>query len=219
VTSAKSSTFIDIGFTGTQEGITDAQVAATTRTFVELGMTRLHHGSCVGADAWSHYLARVMGVSVELHPPVNTSKMAPCEMLPGEVTHAPRPYLDRSHDIIDLSFSLVATPKEEVGETMRSGTWATVRYARKRRRPICIIRPSGEVQCEPGVEAFEATTELATVVVVITPRGLDREIALNGLRMRSLYEPEGVAENARRLVQAHYGGIVSWRPRLPPVVA
>ena len=210
-------THIDIGFTGTQVGPTDSQIAATTRTFVELGMTRLHHGSCIGADAWAHYLARVMGSAVELHPPSITSKMARCEMLSGEVTHRPRPYLDRNHDIVDCSLSLVANPKEEEAEELRSGTWATVRYARRLGRPVRIVRPSGRVDLEPGVEAYLATTELAQVEVIVLPRGLDCAILLNRVRMRSLYEPQTAEEDARRLVRANYGKISSWSRKIPPI--
>lgn len=135
-----------VGFTGTQIGCSDHQIAAMTRVFVGLKMSVLHHGDCIGADEMAHYIARVMEVSVEKHPPIIQTKCARCEMLPGEITHSSRDYLVRNHDIVDLSTVLVATPKEEVGEEMRSGTWATVRYARKLRRTIYVIRPSGAVE-------------------------------------------------------------------------
>lgn len=137
-----------IGFTGTQVGCTDSQIAALTRTLVSLAPDVLHHGSCIGADAQAHYLARVMGVAVEKHPPRITSKMARCPMLPGEVTHAPEDYLVRNRAIVAATIILVACPKEETGEEIRSGTWATVRYARKLKREVHIVRPSGYVKTE-----------------------------------------------------------------------
>lgn len=137
-----------VGFTGTQVGLTDSQIAALARTLVNLGCAVLHHGSCVGADAQAHYIARVMGAAVELHPPLNTSKMARCSMLAGEWTHASAPYLARNRAIAEATEVLVACPREETGEELRSGTWATVRYARKLGRPVYIVRPSGRVEQE-----------------------------------------------------------------------
>ena len=152
-----------VGFTGTQVGCTDAQIAALTRTLVELrddpplflrvdplGADEfvLHHGSCVGADAEAHYVARVMGAAVEKHPPAITSKMARCGMLPGEVTHPAAGYLARNIAIVKATVVLVACPREEVGEERRSGTWHTIRRARALRRPVAIVRPSGRVEWE-----------------------------------------------------------------------
>jgi len=137
-----------IGFTGTQIGCTDVQVAALARTLAALGCKVLHHGDCIGADEVAHRIARAMGARVELHPPRNGTKRARCEMLPGETTHPAKEYIPRNHDIVNATTVLVACPKEEEGEELRSGTWATVRYARKLHRPVYIVRPSGRVEEE-----------------------------------------------------------------------
>lgn len=128
-----------LGFTGTQEGITQEQfdvLYALMRDF-----DWLHHGDCIGADASADGLANLLGLKKCIHPPTNPSKRAFCrdahEWMPQ------KPYLDRNHDIVGHCELLVACPKEERGETLRSGTWATVRYARKIGRPVQIIRPSG----------------------------------------------------------------------------
>lgn len=139
---------IHVGFTGTQIGCTAAQVAALARTFVELNLGVLHHGDCVGADEMAHRIARAMGARVELHPPRITAKRAHCEMLRGETVHPADEYLVRNRAIVAASTALVACPKEETGEELRSGTWATVRHARKLNRPVVIVRPSGHVERE-----------------------------------------------------------------------
>lgn len=135
-----------VAFTGTQIGCTDAQVAALARTLVALGCGVLHHGDCIGADEVAHRVARAMGARIELHPPRNGSKRARCEMLRGEVVRPEGEYLARNRAIVDAGEVLVACPREETGEELRSGTWATVRYARRLGRPVLIIRPSGRVE-------------------------------------------------------------------------
>lgn len=135
-----------LGFTGTQIGCEDAQVKALARLLVELAPSHLHHGDCVGADELAHRIARAAGISVELHPPTVDAKRAFCEMLRGEVTRPPADYLVRNRAIVNATAALLACPREEEGETLRSGTWATVRYARSAGRPVYIVRPSGRIE-------------------------------------------------------------------------
>lgn len=134
-----------VGFTGTQTGCTDAQREALRRVLSIYRVEEMHHGDCIGADADAHALAREAGVCVVLHPPTIDAKRAFCAMLAGETVHDARPYLDRNHRIVDATEWLVACPKEETGWALRSGTWATVRYARKRGRVVVIVRPSGQL--------------------------------------------------------------------------
>ena len=60
---------------------------------------------------------------------------------------APKGYLDRNHDIVDAADVLIAAPSGTT-EKRRSGTWATVRYARKLGRTICVVLPDGVVRTE-----------------------------------------------------------------------
>lgn len=137
-----------VGFTGTQVGCTDAQTAALARTLDGLGATVVAHGDCVGADETAHRIARAMGAAVELHPPRIATKRAFCEMLRGEVVRPAGEYLARNRAIVAATEVLIACPQEETGEELRSGTWATVRAARRFHRPVAIIRPSGRVERE-----------------------------------------------------------------------
>ena len=126
------------GFTGTREGMTTQQMGHLA-SLLKHGKV-LHHGDCVGADAQAHNIAQGLGYTeIILHPPKHNIWQAFCkgalEILPA------RPYLERNHDIVDACDTLIAAPKQEQ-EQQRSGTWATIRYARKVGRRVVILRPS-----------------------------------------------------------------------------
>lgn len=129
------------GFTGTQNGQTDEQ-QLSFEDLVRSGRPRgFHHGDCVGADEQSHSIVRRVDKEcvITIHPPSNPSKRAWCEpdtLLPEDE------YLNRNHDIVDATQRLIATPSG-YEEQIRSGTWATVRYARKMGKPVTIIWPDG----------------------------------------------------------------------------
>lgn len=116
-----------IGFTGTRDGMSESQKQALR---VALGSaSEFHHGDCIGADAEADAIARQLGIAVVIHPPTDSSRRAFC-VRPGDVVRAPRPFIERNHAIVDESQQLIAAPKSDV-EALRSGTWATVRYARR----------------------------------------------------------------------------------------
>ena len=137
-----------IGFTGTSQELTDVQFLSlgfVLQNLKKAGAEELHHGCCVGADYTAHEMGQALGYKIVKHPPDNTCKMAEC--IGGE-EWKPKPYLDRNHDIVDATVMLVAAPKER-HEQLRSGTWATVRYATKKNRPITFVWPDGSVTtCE-----------------------------------------------------------------------
>lgn len=142
---------IRVGFTGTQLGMTDAQKARVDQLFAEFeyGAVEFHHGDCVGADEEAHDLAENHSFDLEIHPPDDDSKRAFCH---APVIHEPKPYLVRNRDIVDSTEVLLACPNGE--ERLRSGTWATVRYARTKiydglsPQFIYVITPSGEIRRE-----------------------------------------------------------------------
>lgn len=138
---------IQVGFTGTQQGLTDAQVAEVDRILGELehDAVTFHHGDCIGADAQAHELAENHCFDVEIHPPDKDAKRAFCF---SPVIHEPKPYLVRNRNIVDATTILIACPNGE--ERLRSGTWSTIRYARTRiydglQQRILIIMPFGTI--------------------------------------------------------------------------
>lgn len=134
----------DIGFTGTQRGLTDKQAIAVGYLFSTWKPRSFHHGDCIGADSDAHILAlELMPMArIVIHPPDNDSKRSGCL---GDMILTPKPYLVRNHNIVDATTFLLATPGE-TEEQLRSGTWATIRYAKKVGKPVLIVFPSGDVQ-------------------------------------------------------------------------
>jgi len=122
-----------VGFTGTQVGMSDRQKYELEKFFHdnELGKDdEFHHGDCIGADMQADTIARAFGLQIHIHPPSNYSKRAFCAEK-GDTVYMEQEYLERNKAIVDSSQWLVAAPKGEE-EELRSGTWSTVRYARKK---------------------------------------------------------------------------------------
>jgi len=138
-----------VGFTGTQKGLTPQQIAELgvyLRYHITNNNDEFHHGDCIGADAQAHLIVLSLGTlaSIHIHPPEDESKQARCEFLLGKV-YPRKPYLDRNKDIVDACDILIACPLE-YAEELRSGTWSTIRYARKTGKPIVIIYRDGSVK-------------------------------------------------------------------------
>ncbi len=128
-----------IGFTGTQIGMSDSQRKAIHGALLGLFQTGsvFHHGDCIGADAEAHNIAVALGYRIIIHPPLNESKRAFCKG--ADMTVPALPYLERNKIIVNATTSLVAAPKGP--EELRSGTWSTVRYAKRIGRPVTIFMP------------------------------------------------------------------------------
>lgn len=140
-----------IGFTGTREGMTTKQAKQVRRYLKEFdkrgkGVEEFHHGGCLGADTGAHKLAQrdLAHTPIYVHPSTIVTWQAKLKMRPGlDVRYDPQHPLYRNRSIVDRTDTLLATPKGP--EVQRSGTWATVRYARGAHRKIWIFEPDGEV--------------------------------------------------------------------------
>lgn len=140
---------LELGFTGTQAGMSDRQKDLLRRRLLIYGQIYratagnadrrlvLHHGDCIGADVDADAVAREAGWEVEIHPPDDDSKRAFCAQA-GDTVRQPLPYLERNHDIVDVTLRLIAAPRQ-AREEIRSGTWATVRYARRVGHPVTVL--------------------------------------------------------------------------------
>lgn len=137
-----------VGFTGTRDGLTTAQTVTLARLVAALCPTVMHHGDCIGADETAHHVARAAGARLALHPPTIATWRARCEVQRGDDVMLPAPYLTRNAAIVEATLAIIACPREERGERRRSGTWSTMRHARRLRRPVYIIRPSGRIERE-----------------------------------------------------------------------
>jgi len=133
-----------VGFTGARQGMTEYQKNTVKNLLMAGQPTEFHHGDCVGADADAHVLAVRAGIKTVGHPPDISDNRAFCGV---NILRETKPYLDRNHDIVDETDLLIACPMR-AEEVRRSGTWATVRYARKLGRMILIVYPSGRMFVE-----------------------------------------------------------------------
>lgn len=138
-----------VGITATQKGLTRKQRRAFRNLIRKLEPTCLHHGDCIGGDVEGLQDARIIypHITVVVHPPLSDAKRA--------FSHAttyvePRSYLVRNRDIVDAVDVLIALPSSR-NERLRSGTWATVRYARKQHKAIYYVYQDGCVKHEGAV--------------------------------------------------------------------
>jgi hypothetical protein len=132
---------VKVGFTGTRHGMTEEQWRTVRMTLIILRATECHHGDCIGADLQFAKLASVLGGTTVSHPPVKRELRA---FHMSDQVRAPKTYVARDHDIVDDTDVLIATPKT-AHEEPRSGTWLTVRYARKQGKRVFLILPDGRV--------------------------------------------------------------------------
>ena len=145
-----------IGYTGTQIGMSKDQIITIKELINHLKETEeieeVHHGDCIGGDSDFDIICKNRFKRV-IHPPIYPNKRAWCD---GEIILEKKPYLERNRDIAKMDI-LIATPKE-YEEVLRSGTWATVRYARKAGTAIYIIWPDGTIKKEEACDQEELFT-------------------------------------------------------------
>lgn len=136
-----------VGFTGTRKGMTEKQKDSFKRLAKQLRVLSFHHGDCIGADAEAH------DIITATHPPLCRIYIYPSVFnylrayRKGHYIYDPAEPLKRNRQIVDNTDCLIATP-HGFEEEQRSGTWATIRYARRCGKKIAIILPDGAVQKE-----------------------------------------------------------------------
>ena len=124
-----------IGFTGAQGGMNASQYKQVSEFIQVFAPTEVHHGDCIGVDTDFHNIC-ANKAKIIIHPPSNNSKRSYCK---GGSVLCQKPYLQRNKDIVDSSDILFACPISK--EILRSGTWSTIRYAKKCNKIIIIFHP------------------------------------------------------------------------------
>jgi hypothetical protein len=146
-----------IGFTGTRYGMSEAQQAAVLALLVHeievanlsISVVTLHHGCCEGADKQFHAIGKQQGTRIVGHPMIGTQWQATHLYVECDELRTPKQPLVRNGDIVEESRrAMIAAPFEDVAQD-RGGTWATIRMARKAKRPLAIVWRSGEVERWP----------------------------------------------------------------------
>lgn len=141
-----------LGFTGTRDitKLNDNHFE-NFKEYIRLNKENIiefHHGCCMGADEWAHKIVREAGIPIVLHPPV--CKDIVMEGLDdlmfeqGILFRADEEYIQRDKNIVDAVDELYGMSKS-MNELQRSGTWATIRYAKKTQTPVVIVYPDGSV--------------------------------------------------------------------------
>ena len=142
-----------IGFTGTQLEMTVYQIFVLGILFNIFRPIEFHHGDCIGADADAHEVAEFFknyfnlknfNLKIVIHPSNINSKRA---FKNGDRILKSLNPLQRNKNIVYISNIVVAAPYQE-HEILRSGTWATIRYAKKINKPLIIIHPNKEFETE-----------------------------------------------------------------------
>ena len=120
-----------VGVTGTRKGITTQQTQKFLEIMNQMNPTEFHHGGCKGADLELAQITEEMfGAKIVLHLPLITES---------------KYYLKRNREIIERCNILLAFPSLK-HEVIRSGTWYTIRYAKRVHRKTKIIYPDGSVE-------------------------------------------------------------------------
>ena len=104
------------------------------------------HGDCVGADETAAMLAwKVGGFLIERYP--SYLKHWQAHSVYGTQRCQPTHPRTRNRIMVRKCHWLIAAPKSDE-EEIYSGTWSTIRYARRLEKPITILYPSGQIGSE-----------------------------------------------------------------------
>lgn len=136
---------LNIGFTGTRKGKTEAQLASVI-SFLDGLEFIAHHGDCEGWDEIFDIICYEMQICRLLYPSTSKTRRWSEVHRPEncEVAQLAKPPMERNPDIVNPVDAMLACPGE-MFEELRSGTWATIRYARKINKPLIIIWPDGSI--------------------------------------------------------------------------
>jgi hypothetical protein len=142
-----------VGFTGTRFGMTQPQEASFIEVMAQFfEVSEFHHGDCVGADDQAHrYIAWKVALVV-IHPPIDETNRARCgyDMDEGDQSirwMEPLTHFARNRNIVNMTDWLIATPYNGYEENV-GGTWYTINFARKQKKNLVIIWPSGKITVE-----------------------------------------------------------------------
>jgi hypothetical protein len=132
-----------IGVTGTRNGLSEEQANWIDQFLIYNAVNVLHHGDCVGVDEQVALKFADRKAYIIAHPGLDVMMYrANCKVndlvLPGKAA------LNRNRYIVQCSELLLAFPNSET-DALRSGTWFTIRHAKKVKVPTIIVTPTGKV--------------------------------------------------------------------------
>ena len=126
-----------VGISGQRQGLNGRQREALASLLVSSPVVEFHHGDCLGADAQGHELALQCRYTVVSHPPSDPKHRAFCVGWTAQWEE--KDYRSRNTDIVRCVDVLWAFPEGPEDAFPRSGTWMTVRIARRLGVPVVVI--------------------------------------------------------------------------------
>jgi len=134
-----------VSFSGSQHGLTNKQEEELLGLLRQLKPELGIHGACIGGDDIFDKLCVMEGIDRLVFPSNHLAKRIPNQELlhrqPPRVTiRPPKQALDRNRDIITAGDVLIACPRQQY-EIVRSGTWTTIRAAKKVGMVVYILKP------------------------------------------------------------------------------
>jgi hypothetical protein len=148
---SRHSNSLRVGFTGSRAGMTTLQWAEFEGLFKFLCVDRniwWHDGVCLGADEQAHKVVQKVathGLQTIGHP-CNLKKWQ--ADLDYDQLRDERPPLVRNKKIVEQVDLMFAAPQEFDEVKIGSGTWATIRYTRRKKKPLIIVWPDGTTELE-----------------------------------------------------------------------
>lgn len=151
---------IEVGFTGTRQGMTMAQHEAFRNAFFALASERVgrfHHGACKGADAEAAAIVRGfhLGTNIAAHPGRSAHDeegdenpwLDKAALDDADEQYQTKTHFARNRDIVNAADVLMACPPCKPLPD-KGGTAFTVAFARKCGKRVIIVWPDGTVDDE-----------------------------------------------------------------------
>ena len=134
---------IKIGFTGNRYGLNHEQKLQIISILDKYNNFIISHGDCVGSDTDFHNLCLNYknkhpnkNIIIHIYPP-NDPKFRAFNH--GDFIMDEKSYLQRNFDIVKNSSILIACPIDKNNQQLRSGTWSTIRKAKKHKLFVYIF--------------------------------------------------------------------------------
>lgn len=129
-----------IGVTGSRKGMNDYQINMFGYIVQGLEVDVFRHGVCTGTDETSSIIMRNLRPDTYIigHPPLLDTHLSNSAVF--DALEDKYEYLERNKHIVDNSNLLVGIPDTDK-EKLRSGTWSTIRYAKKKGVKVIILYP------------------------------------------------------------------------------
>jgi hypothetical protein len=138
-----------VGFIGSRNPPSNAQIAWLYSAFESGGIEELHCGQCVGGDPIAYRAAVEVGLAVVIHPPTNPRLLAPdIVKRPGVAFLPAEPFPNLSRNLVGDTDGILALPTSP--ESDKGNTWYTVHYAEFLNKPVVICFQHGAVEKRGG---------------------------------------------------------------------